>query len=92
MQAHAEIVVRTPYDDIPLAVRAIPERVGELSRLALQISEHTITLLPLQSDDGSLKISDIVEHVCESLRVTALSHCSRRRPAARPQQPIGATA
>src|ERR1700730_6880490 len=62
MLAHAEIVVRAPYDDIPLAVRAIPERVGELSRLALKISEHTITLLPLQSGDGRLKTRLLVEH------------------------------
>src|SRR5882724_1823958 len=63
MLSHAEIVVRTPYDDIPLAVRAIPERKGEPSRFAFQIGEDAIALLPLQSGNGRLKIPGIIEHL-----------------------------
>src|SRR5437763_6848518 len=69
--AHAEIVVRTPDHDVPLAARAVPERVGELPCLALQISEDTIATLPLQSSNGRLKTPVIVEHSWDSDRRTA---------------------
>jgi hypothetical protein len=49
MLAHAQIVVRTPYNHIPLAAWAIPECKGEPPCLAFQISEDAIALLLLQA-------------------------------------------
>src|SRR2546423_12166441 len=65
--AHAEIVVRAPDHDVPGAARAVPERVGELPYLALQISEDTIATLPLESSNGRLKTPVIVEHSWDSV-------------------------
>jgi hypothetical protein len=62
MLANAEIVVRTPDHDIPLAARAVPVRMGELSHLALQLSEDAITPLTYQGSNGRLKTRVIVEH------------------------------
>jgi hypothetical protein len=67
--AHAEIVVRAPYNDISGAVRAVPECIGELSYLALKVSEDAIPLLMFQSGNGRFKgpvIIDIGEHFLES--------------------------
>src|SRR5258708_1276246 len=64
--AHAEIVVRAPYNDIPLPARAVPKRVGELSSFALQVSENAIAALTFQSSNGVLKTTEIVEHTSGS--------------------------
>src|ERR1700676_5481815 len=68
MLAHAEVVVRAPDDDIPLAARAVPVRMRELSRLALQVGEDAITALTFQGINRRLKASFIVEHCWESFR------------------------
>jgi len=60
--AHAEIIVGAPHDDVPLAVRAFPQGMGELSRFALEVGEDAIALLAFQSGNGRLETPDIVEH------------------------------
>src|ERR1700733_5141272 len=62
MLAHAEIVVRTPYNDISAAARTVPERMGELPRFALQVGEDAITALSFQRSNGRLETPVIVEH------------------------------
>src|SRR6185369_3767753 len=62
MLTHAEVIVRAPDDDIPHAVWAIPNGVGKLPGPALQIDEHAIALLALESADGVFETADIVEH------------------------------
>ena len=76
MLAHGEIIVRAPDHDIPLAARAVPERMGELSHLALQVSEDAIAALTFQSGNGRLKTPVIVEHPRESFVIvlSAASH------------------
>jgi len=68
MLTHAQIVIRAPDNDIPLAARAVPERMRELSRFALQVGEDAIAALPFQGRDGGLKVSIVVEHSRESSR------------------------
>ncbi len=60
--AHAKIVVGAPDHDIPLAARAVPERIGKLSHFALQVSEDAIAALTFQSSNGRLESPIIVEH------------------------------
>jgi hypothetical protein len=48
MLAHAEIIVRAPDNDIPLAARAVPERMGELPCVAFQVGEDAIAALTFQ--------------------------------------------
>jgi hypothetical protein len=67
MLAHAEIVVRAPYNDISAAAGAVPERIGELPRFAFQVGENAITALTFQRRDGRLKtpvISNIAGILC----------------------------
>src|SRR5258708_15942516 len=66
MLAHAEIVVRAPDNDIPRAAWAVPERMRELSRFALQVGEDAITALTFQGINRRLKASVIVEHCWKS--------------------------
>ena len=65
--AHCKIIVRAPNDDIPLAVRTVPNRERELSCFALEISEDAIAALTFQSRDGRFETADIVEHSREFL-------------------------
>src|ERR1700704_6731245 len=68
MLAHSKIVVGAPDDDIPLAARAVPERMGKLSRFALQVGEDTIAVLTFQRSNGRLKTAVIVEQFPGILR------------------------
>src|SRR5882757_5587091 len=70
--AHAKIIVRAPDHDIPLAAWAVPERMGELSHLALQVGEDAVATLPFQSSNGRLKIPVIVEHSWDSVSADQL--------------------
>src|ERR1700730_12496627 len=87
MLAHAEIIAGAPYDDVTLAVRTVPERMGELSGCALEVGENAVALLAFQRGDGRLKTPDIVEHLWKSfsrvVRETTLSCAGRRRSAPR---------
>src|SRR6267154_1535437 len=70
--AHAKIIVRAPDHDVPLAARAVPERMGELSHLTLQVSEDAVATLPFQSSNGRLKTRVIVEHSWDSVSADQL--------------------
>src|SRR3978361_89758 len=70
--AHTEIIVRAPDHHIPLAARAVPERMRKLSHLALQINKDAIAPLVFQSSDGGLKSPVIIEHCGHSFAGTQL--------------------
>src|SRR3984957_20046239 len=78
MLAHGEIVVRAPYNNIPAAARAVPERIGEMSRFALEVSEDAITALTFQRSDGRLKTPGIVDHCWNPLVIGFI--CSAALP------------
>src|SRR5437763_6276210 len=76
--AHAEIVVGAPEHDIVLAVRTIPESMGELSHFALQVDEDAIAPLALQSGNGRLKTPVVVEHWWKSFMTGSSARRTRQ--------------
>src|SRR5262249_49939582 len=49
MLPHAEVVVAAPHHDLARPVRRTPDRVGEASGDALQLDEHAVAPLVMQS-------------------------------------------